>query len=351
MNLARAVAPARVWRTINVRFDQARIWYKITYERGRVLATESDVWRTYDDPLLLREPRRFFHADGPVPRVETRDETRRVGARVVRFSFPTLHPLKHPESNRAVGWLYSRDPRAPIVLVSHGWAHRSLRGIERMYVRRFLDAGFSVAFVSHPLHFDRTPAGTYSGELLVSADVVLTVEGFRQAVADLCGTARWLRAAGHPTIGVFGYSLGGYVAGLLAAVRDDWAFVVLGGSGDSLASPILDTALGRNVREDLAACGMLERQRVERAWAIISPGRLRPRMPKERILMVAGRYDRIMLPASVRRLHRAWGRPRIEWLNRGHYALLATTGILLKLAVPFMRAWTRPGGPGEGSRR
>ncbi len=344
MNLGRAVAPARVWRTLNVRFDQARIWYKITYARGRVLATESDVWKSFDDPVLLQDPRRFFHADDPVPQVEVRDEKRRLAARVVRFSFPTLHPLKHPESNRAVGWLYSRDPRAPIVLVSHGWAHRSRRGPEHSYVRRFLDAGFSVAFVSHPLHFDRTPAGTYSGELLVSGDVVLTVEGFRQAVADLCGTARWLRAAGHPTIGVFGYSLGGYVAGLLAAVRDDWAFVVLGGSGDSLASAILDTPIGRNVREDLAACGMLERQRVERAWAVISPGRLQPRVSKDRILIVAGRYDRIMLPASVRRLHRAWDRPRIEWLDRGHYSLLATTGGLLQRAIPFMRAGSGSGG-------
>jgi hypothetical protein len=347
MNLARLVAPARVWRTINVRFDQARIWYKITYERGKVLATDSDVWKTFDDPALLRDPRRFYHADGPPPRVETRDEGRRAGARVTRFAFATHHPLKYAESNRAVGWFYRRDDRAPIVLVSHGWAHRSLRGIELMYVRRLLDAGFSVAFVSHPLHFDRTPAGAYSGELLVSADVVLTVEGFRQAVADLCATARWLRSTGHPDIGVFGYSLGGYVAGLLAVVRDDWAFVVLGGAGDSLASPILDTPLGRNVRDDLAACGMLDRRKVERAWAVISPGRLRPRLAPERILLVAGRYDRIMLPASVRRLHRAWDRPPIVWLDRGHYALLATTGGLLRRAVPFMRGRA---GLDEGAR-
>ena len=54
-----------------------------------------------------------------------------------------------------------------------------------------------MAFVAHPLHFERTPPGAYSGELVVSADVVLTVEAFRQGVIDMLGTANWLRAGGH----------------------------------------------------------------------------------------------------------------------------------------------------------
>jgi pimeloyl-ACP methyl ester carboxylesterase len=199
----------------------------------------------------------------------------------------------------------------------------------------------------HPLHFDRTPRGTYSGEILISADVVLTVEAFRQGVADMIGATKWLRAAGHSTIGLFGYSLGGYLAGIAAALRDDWAFVVLGGSGDSPISPILDTPLGRNIRDDLAACGMLDRARLTRAWRIISPASFRPRVPKERILMLAGRYDRIMLPQSVRRLWHAWGRPRLEWLDRGHYGLLATNRGLLARALPFMHDTV---GRGSGSK-
>jgi hypothetical protein len=53
--------------------------------------------------------------------------------------------------------------------------------------------------------------------------------------------------------------------------------------------------------------------------------------------MIAGRYDRIMLPASVRRLWRAWGRPPIRWMNRGHYSLLVTNRGLMAHAVPFMK--------------
>ena len=334
-------AGARLWKALNVHFDDFRVWYKITYRRGRILSTEGDAWAALDAPAHFENPSLFYHGDGVIPRVEAHAVGRIPGADVIRFSFPTLHPMKFPETNVAVGRFYrNRRPRAPVVIISHGWAHKTLRTIEHLYVRPFVRAGFSVAFVAHPLHFERTPPGAYSGELVVSADVVLTVEAFRQGVVDMLGTANWLRAAGHGAIGVFGYSLGGYLGGILAAVRDDWSFAVLGGAGDSPVSPILDTPLGRNIREDLDACGMLDRVKLQRAWKVISPGAFRPRLPKERILLIAGRYDRIMLPASVRRLWLAWGRPPIQWMNRGHYALLATNRGLLSHAIPFMQRMT-----------
>ncbi len=346
--MGRSAAPrrsrgrARLLRALNISFDRFRIWYKITYERGRVLATTGDAWSSLDAPAYFEDPGRFYHADGAVPRVAERVVGRTAGAEVIRFTFPTLHPMKFPETNVAVGRFYRivRAHGAPVVLISHGWAHRTLKTIEHLYVRPFLKAGFSVVFVAHPLHFERTPPGAYSGELVVSADVVLTVEAFRQGVIDMLGAAAWLRAAGHDRIGLFGYSLGAYLAGIMAAVRGGWSFVVLGGAGDSPISPILDTPLGRNIREDLAACGMLDRSKIARAWKIISPGAFRPKVPKERIILIAGRYDRIMLPASVRRLWNAWGRPRLHWLDRGHYGLLATNHGLMARAIPFMQEWT-----------
>lgn len=334
---------ARLWRALNISFDNFRIWYKITYRRGRVLTTEGESWRSLDDPAFFEDPDRFYHAGRRAPRVAAFVVGRIPGAEVLRFTFPTLHPMKFPETNVAVGRFYrnTRVHGAPVVLISHGWAHKTLRTIEHLYVRPFVRAGFSVLFVAHPLHFERTPPGAYSGELVVSADVVLTVESFRQGVIDMIAAANWLRALGHERVGLFGYSLGAYLAGIMAAVRGDWSFVVLGGAGDSPVSPILDTPLGRNIRDDLEACGMLDRASLTRAWKVISPGAFRPKVPAERILLVAGRYDRIMLPESVRRLHKAWDRPRIDWLERGHYGLLATNRGLMSRAIPFMQAQAR----------
>jgi len=330
---------ARLARAINISFDRFRIWYKITYARGRILATEGEEWKALDRAEYFAEPGLFYHANGSVPAVGEQVVGHIAGAEITRFTFPTLHPMRYPETNIAVGRLYrnTRVPDAPLVMISHGWAHRSLRTIEHLYVKPFLRAGFSVVFVMHPLHFERTPPGAYSGELVVSADLVLTVEAFRQGVIDMLGAANWLRATGRPRIGLFGYSLGAYLAGIMGAVRGDWEFLVMGAAGDSPSSPILDTDLGTNIREDLAACGMLDRQRVKRSWRVISPAAFKPRVPRERILLLAGRYDRIILPASVRRLWNAWGRPRLQWLDRGHYGLLATNRGLMTQAIAFMR--------------
>ena len=333
------VRPPRILRALQIQLDKVRIWSKITWNRGRVLATRDTTWETHDDPAWFAEPRRFYSGRSALPEVTETVIGRIPGAEVIRFTFPTLRPNEYPETNVAIGRLYQsiRDPQAPVVVISHGWAHKTLKTIEHLYVRPFVRAGFSVAFVIHPFHLERTPRGSYSGELVVSADVVLTVEAFRQGVVDLIATADWLRARGARQVGVMGYSLGGYLAGIMAAVRDDWTFVVIGGAGDTPVSPILDTPLGKNIREDLAACGMLDRAKLTRAWRIISPGAFTPKVDRGRILMVAGRYDRIMLPRSVRRLWNAWDRPELHWLPRSHYTLLATNGGLLAHAIPFMR--------------
>jgi pimeloyl-ACP methyl ester carboxylesterase len=328
-----------MWKTICAGIDDYRIWYKITWQRGRILATDAGAWRRYADPLPFSSPGTFFPCDGAVPPVRVTEEPRLSGARVRRLEFPTLHPLPFPETNRAVGHLYTPAslPAAPVVVLSHGWAHRGRGGIEHLYIRPLLRRGLSVLLMAHPLHYERTPGGAYSGELMVSGDAALTVEAFRQAVADTGAAVNYLLSEGFGPWGLFGYSLGGYVAALLACVRRDAAFLVVAGCGDSVISPILETKLGRNVREDLSQCGLLDREKLEIFWGTISPSRWALALPRERVLLVAGRYDRIMLPGSVERLWRAWGRPELRWLPRGHYTLLAAPRALMRASLPFIR--------------
>ncbi len=335
-------------RAVAESVDAYRIWYKVTFQRGRILQTRGSDWEALGRPELLDDPSRFYACDGRVPDVRMDHESRGPGWDVERFRFPSPAPITaYPceESNVSQGRRYRlrADPGAPVVVLAHGWAHDRLRPIEKLYVEPLLRAGFSVAVPSLPLHLGRTPRGTSSGELMVSGDVVLTAEAFRQGVADLLGVVSWLRdtqpAGGRP-VGLLGYSLGGYLAGLAACLREDLDFVVVGGAGHSVVSPILDTGLGVNVREDLSWSGMHRRENLERAWGIISPGRLSLRVPKERVLLVAGLYDRIMLPGSVRELWRRWGEPPLRWEPQGHYTLLAVPGRLVRRSRDFIRKWS-----------
>ncbi|HEY3174711.1 MAG TPA: alpha/beta hydrolase family protein [Candidatus Polarisedimenticolia bacterium] len=325
--------------------DASLIWHKVTFQRGRILRTLGRDWEGLDRPEHYADPRRVYAADGRVPDITVTPDRSTALCEVSRYSHPTLHPIEgYPfsETNRAAGRLYRHKtrPNAPVAVVSHGWAHDAMRPVEVVFVEPLLKAGFSVAVPAHPFHFERTPAGTFSGELMVTGDAVLTVEAFRQGVADLIGLINWLRDTGRGAAGLLGYSLGGYFAALTACLRDDLDFVVIGSAGDSVVSPILDTGLGANVREDLASSGMHRREDLERAWGIISPGRLAPRVPKERILMVSGLYDRIMLRSSVARLWESWGRPAIRWEEQGHYSLLAVPGRLVRRSRELLEPFT-----------
>ena len=92
-------AGARLWKALNIRFDDFRVWYKITYRRGRILATEGDAWQALDREAYFENPALFYHGDGKVPEVSRQVVGRIAGADVVRFTFPTLHPMRFPETN------------------------------------------------------------------------------------------------------------------------------------------------------------------------------------------------------------------------------------------------------------
>src|SRR5262249_40167187 len=147
---------------------------------------------TFDDAANYADPTRFYGDGRRVPDLTITRDSSKEETGTASFQFPTLHPIEsypYAETNVATGRLYRRKgaARAPVAGLPHGWAHDDLRAVELIYVEPLLKAGFSVAILSHPFHFERAPAGTYSGELMVSGDVVLTVEAFRQAVADLIG--------------------------------------------------------------------------------------------------------------------------------------------------------------------
>ena len=325
--------------------DASRIWQKTTFQRGRILRTRGRDWERFDHPDHYADPSLVYGVGSRMPDMRLSFERQTEMANITRFSFPTLHPIEgypYDETNRAAGRVYRnrRHPRAPVAILSHGWAQNDRRAVEVIYVEPLLKAGYSVAVPSHPFHFERKPAGTYSGELMVSGDVLLTVEAFRQSVIDLLGLYNWLRDTGDLKVGLLGYSMGGYVAGLAACVRGDLDFAVVASCDDSVISPILDTAIGVNVREDLSWSGMHERRNLERAWGIISPGRLTLRIPKERVLMVSGVWDRVMTSGAVTRLWDKWGRPLISWQEHGHYTLLAFPGRVVRRSLPFLSRLT-----------
>ncbi|HEY5656841.1 MAG TPA: hypothetical protein VIY27_03540, partial [Myxococcota bacterium] len=78
-----------------------------------------------------------------------------------------------------------------------------------------------------PLHGPRT-VGWRSGDGFLGADVLDTVHAEAQAIWDMRRMIGWIRAEGAEGIGVYGLSLGGYNAALLASLDEGLACAIAG---------------------------------------------------------------------------------------------------------------------------
>jgi len=154
-------------------------------------------WQSLDAPIHFEDPSLFYHGNGVVPRVEERTVGRIAGATIIRFTFPTLHPMKFPETNLAVGRLYRNRgaPGAPVVIISPAGRTRRSGRSSTCNVRRSCvpasrwRSSRTLCTSSGPSRGLQRRAGGLGRR-------VLTVEAFRQGVIDMIGAANWLRAKG-----------------------------------------------------------------------------------------------------------------------------------------------------------
>jgi dienelactone hydrolase len=133
---------------------------------------------------------------------------------------------------------------------------------------------------------------------------------------DIRRMLSWLRAEGASEIGLFGLSLGGYNASLLAALERELACVVAG-------IPAVDfTRLyfrhGPPVQLLEAELHGIEEHHMDEILRVVSPLSLQPRVPRERRYIFGAIADRLVPADQVRDLWRHWERPRIEWYQGAH---------------------------------
>jgi hypothetical protein len=214
--------------------------------------------------------------------------------------------LRHPGPERP--WLVCIHayrmgfPLADFLAFPAAWFHREL--------------GMNVAFPVLPLHGPRK-AGWRTGDGFVSGDFLDTVHMHAQAMWDIRRLLGWLRAEGAPRVGVYGLSLGGYTASLLAGLEAELDCLVAG------VPPSCYVSLARwNVPWPVLAIaeqiGLAHWDRLEALLRVISPLALAPRVPRDRLYLYAAMADRLVPPESALRLWRHWGEPRIAWYPGSH---------------------------------
>lgn len=211
----------------------------------------------------------------------------------------------------ALGW------SAPTVIFLHALMSASDIGYRR-WAADFNARGWNACFVHLPYHYSRTPSGYRNGELAITGDLLRTAEGLRQGVCELRQLMAVLRGWGCREFGLWASSYGGWIGALLASVEMDFRFV-------GLLEPIVDvehaiwiSPTGAALRRELRAHG-IQQELVERHFHLTSPLHAQPLCGGERVILVAGEYDRIARLEDIRRLHMLWAGSELLSVPQGHF--------------------------------
>jgi len=301
-------------------------------EWTRVRGEVASAHELFESRGWLADPSSYHRTPPPIQTVSER------AARVAHWSFTELAfesgwapTFEEPgrsrwlgyEANRTAHARLLRHPGAPrpwVVCVPGyrmGRASVDLAGFRAQWLHRTL--GLNVAIFVMPFHGPRT-VGRRGGDGYLSGDFLDTIHAQAQAVWDLRRLVGWLRREGAPAVAVYGVSLGGYTAALLAALEADLDRVVLG----IPAACFLDLARVNVPPALLRTAEWLgfPLAQIEQVLRVVSPLAMPPRVPRDRRFLYAGVADRLAPAHQAWELWRHWERPRIVWYQGSHVSFV-----------------------------
>lgn len=195
-------------------------------------------------------------------------------------------------------------------------------------------AGIGVVLLENAMYGLRRPVGqqgaairTLSEQLLMNIAMVEEARALFDALSE----------EGHTRLGITGYSMGGSMAALVAAVTPRPLAAAVFAAGRS-AGPVFTEGL-LSTGLDFEALGVghggVEGAK-ERLRAIFGAADLE-RHPRPRcasaVVLVAGRRDGYVFTREVEALHALWGESELRWVDSGHAGTLLFHGEALRRAA------------------
>lgn len=233
-------------------------------------------------------------------------------------------------------WLGPQGWKSPTMFMLHGVMSVSDVGY-RMWAKKLNTLGWSAIFFHLPYHYGRKPKKALSGEMALTSNLIRTSEGIRQAVIELRWVCSELKKRGTQNIGLWGTSYGGWISSLLCVlepmVSTAW-----------LLEPIVDVDLAiwespasRTIQRQLKKRG-ISRELVQRHMRMVCPTHHQPAVDPARIMLVAGTFDRIAPPHSIRALQDVWPGCYYDEFRQGHvgYQLMPESLRLAQERFPAM---------------
>lgn len=338
---------------MNLRRLFAQLADGIASRLGRLLIRRSET-----NPDSLRELERYqgqsvqaLFGDRPrEPQMRIRRRWNLRGFRCDELSFPSQHEALsesfrrlHQSAYQAnavvhAHWLrHDDDVRRPTVVYLPSWMQPNSLAEELWLLPRIAtDLDVDVVRMQLPYHGRRKPkASLFHGEYFWTADLVRTFEALRQSVSDARALVRWLDRASPGPVGALGMSLGGMVTQALVCFEERLAFAIPIAAHLDLGGVLEDALLLQPMREELARYHWSPAD-VQAYARSLGLEEVVPRIPKEQIFFIAGKYDRLLHARRIRELWQRWQRPPIHWYEGGHLGIFTHLGSSLRHSRDFL---------------
>jgi len=297
--------------------DRSYLWWTLEKSRTDHRPSHYEFSRfTVED--YLDSPELFYPRPKGVTGIRFMETKRTSGIEVSWIMFPSPVQTRYRENNVPYGELFRPTGKTPAasMIVLHGWSRPGLN-LEERFCLSFGRRGIASLLMTLPYHMQRAPAGSWSGEYALSADVLRTIDGFRQSVLEVRTIIPLLKRYSEK-IGILGISLGGMIAHVVMDLEDlDYGITLLAG-GDN--------------------AGIV--------WEGIDPARLARHNRVERMLMINGLYDQVVPPKFTLQLWECLGRPPIRWYPCAHVSFFLFLKRILHDVVHFIEGSETPLSPG-----
>lgn len=275
----------------------------------------------YDRSLLEQANWDIVYPTPDVPEVHFEHMHKQMNYEIQRFSFQSPMKFGNEINDRVQGNVYFHSSQSPIhVIVVHGWRMDQWEKINRLFLKPFNKSGFHMWQMMLPFHFDRAYS-SYSGEYMISANIERSIFSVRQAVMEIRSLIRWIKQNKGGSVILVGVSLGGLMTNLVATVEEYADAVISIMYANSLSYAVWHTPIGKYIKQDLQNNGVTY-DMLKEYWEILEPISQKPKIDRNRILFIAGRYDQYVHFEDALALQQAWNISNFISYRCGHAGII-----------------------------
>ena len=211
----------------------------------------------------------------------------------------------------------------PSVILLHGWnAELQYQWQLPFWSQLLARAGINAFRFELPYHSSRRPSEPGAIQNFLSGNLFHVARATHQALADVRALALWLRAQGSPSVGLWGVSLGAWLAGLAVGNQPEFDLAVL-------LTPVvrLDRAL------ELSFCDPIreELQGLHDSFHNLNLITHRPRPGGRRLLFVISDLDLFAPPETLEDVIAEW-HPEVWRYPHGHISILLANRVMRRIA-------------------